>query len=195
MAVILQMTYMKKLGLPNYSSHSCAASLTVEIADVSVAAQESTKLYALLQTAVDNEIQQVGFMPDATTYGMNNGNGSRITSGNGNTNPNGSPARNGNGHSNGNGYANGNGRHAAPVPSNGDRWNCTDGQRGFILRIIAESSLTKQDVEEMSQQLFGAGVTSLDKMQASQLIEELLEKTGKKAGGPQRRWSRQPART
>ena len=25
MAVILQMTYMKKLGLPNYSSHSCAA--------------------------------------------------------------------------------------------------------------------------------------------------------------------------
>ena len=195
MAVILQMTYMKKLGQPNYSSHSCAASLTVEIADVSVAAQESTKLYALLQTAVDNEIQQVGFMPDATTYGMNNGNGSRITSGNGNTNPNGSPARNGNGHSNGNGYGNGNGRHAAPAPSNGDHWNCTDGQRGFILRIIAESSLTKQDVEEMAQQLFGAGVTGLDKMQASQLIEELLEKTGKKAAGPQRRWSRQPART
>jgi hypothetical protein len=44
MAVILQMTYMKKLGLPNYSSHSCAVSLTVEIADASVAAQESTKL-------------------------------------------------------------------------------------------------------------------------------------------------------
>jgi hypothetical protein len=195
MAVILQMTYMKKLGLPNYSSHSCAASLTVEIADVSVAAQESTKLYALLQTAVDNEIQQVGFMPDATTYGMNNGNGSRITSGNGNTNANGSVARNGNGHSNGNGYANGNGRHAAPAPSNGDHWNCTDGQRGFILRIIAESSLTKQDVEDMARQLYGTGVTGLDKMQASQLIEELLEKTGKKAAGPQRRWSRQPART
>ncbi len=50
MAVILQMTYMKKLGLPNYSSHSCAASLTVEIADVSVAAQESTKLYKGLWT-------------------------------------------------------------------------------------------------------------------------------------------------
>ena len=192
MAVILQMTYMKKLGLPNYSSHSCAVSLTVEIADASVAAQESTKLYALLQTAVDNEIQQVGFMPDATTYGMNNGNGAH---------PNGSPARNGNGHSNGNGYANGNSGHAngnghAPLTArNGDHWNCTDGQRGFILRIIAESSLTKQDVEEMAQQLFGAGVTSLDKMQASQLIEELLEKTGKKAAGPQRRWSRQPART
>ena len=177
MAVILQMTYMKKLGLPNYSSHSCAVSLTVEIADASVAAQESTKLYALLQTAVDNEIQQVGFMPDATTYGMNNG--SRPSS---------------NGHpSNGNG--NGNGHHAAPAPSNGDRWNCTEGQKGFILRIISESNLTKQDVEDLAQQLFGTGVTGLDKLQASQLIEELLEKTGKKSGGTQRRWSRQPART
>lgn len=193
MAVILQMTYMKKLGLPNYSSHSCAVSLTVEIADAIVAAQESTKLYQLLQSAVDNEIQQVGFMPDATTYGMNNG--SR-PSGNG-PHPNGTTARNGNGHSNGNGYGNGNGHQAVPAPaqSNGDRWNCTDGQKGFILRIIAESSLTKQDVEDMARQLYGAGVSGLDKMQASQLIEELLETTGKKNGGTQRRWSRQPSRT
>ena len=172
MAVILQMTYMKKLGLPNFSSHSCAVSLTVEIPDASVAAQESTKLYSLLQTAVDNEIQQVGFMPDATTYGMNNGNGTRLTNGN----------ANGEGH--------------APAPTrNGDHWNCTDGQKGFILRIISESSLTKQDVDDLAQQLFNAGVSSLDKMQASQLIEELLEKTGKKSGNGQRRWPRQPART
>jgi len=60
MAVILQMTYMKKLGLPNFSSHSCAVSLTVEIPDASVAAQKAGELYALLQTAVDGEIQQVG---------------------------------------------------------------------------------------------------------------------------------------
>jgi hypothetical protein len=174
MAVILQMTYQKKLGLPNYSSHSCAVSLTVEIPDVSVAAQESTKLYALLQTAVDNEIQAVGFMPDATTYGMHNGNGARATNPNGNGN--------GNGHS--------------PAPArNGDQWNCTDGQKGFILRIVSESSLNKQDVEDLAQQLFSTGVKDLDKMQASQLIEELLEKTGKKSGNTQRRWSRQPART
>jgi hypothetical protein len=175
MAVILQMTYMKKLGLPNYSSHSCAVSLTVEIPDASVAAQESTKLYALLQTAVDNEIQQVGWMPDAESYGMKNANGTRVANGNGN------------------GSANGNGH--APAPTrNGDHWNCTDGQRGFILRIINESGMKKQDVEDMAQQLFGAGVRDLDKLQASQLIEEMLEKTGKKSAGPQRRWSRQPAR-
>jgi hypothetical protein len=176
MAVILQMTYMKKLGLPNYSSHSCAVSLTVEIPDVSVAAQESSKLYALLQTAVDNEIREVGFMPDSTTYGMNN----RQTNGNGHT---------------GNGNGNGNRHTPAAASSNDDRWNCTDGQRGFILRIISESSLKKQDVEEQSLQLFGVGVKALDKMQASQLIEELLEKTGKQTGNGQRRWSRQPART
>ena len=175
MAVILQMTYMKKLGLPNYSSHSCAVSLTVEIPDVSVAAQESSKLYALLQTAVDNEIREVGFMPDSTTYGMNN----RQTNGNGHT---------------GNGNGNGNRHTPAAASSNDDRWNCTDGQRGFILRIISESSLKKQDVEEQSLQLFGVGVKALDKMQASQLIEELLEKTGKQTGNGQRRWSRQPAR-
>ena len=173
------MTYQKKLGLPNYSSHSCAVSLTVEIPDVSVAAQESSKLYALLQTAVDNEIQQVGFMPDATTYGMNN----RQLNGNGH-------AGNGNGHS-----GNGNHRTAASASNNDDRWNCTDGQKGFILRIIAESKLNKQDVEEQSLQLFAVGVKALDKMQASQLIEELLEKTGKQNGNGQRRWSRQPART
>ena len=54
--------------------------------------------------------------------------------------------------------------------------------------------MKKQDVEDMAQQLFGAGVRDLDKMQASQLIEELLEKTGRKSQG-QRPWKRQPART
>lgn len=173
MAVLLQMTYQKKLGLPNYSSHSCAVSLTVEIPDVNLAAQESTKLYALLQTAVDGEIQQVGWMPNAETYGMNRSNGHP---------------------SNGNGNGNGSNRTAASAPNNGDRWNCTDGQKGLILRVINENNLNKQDVEEMAQQLFRVGVKELDKMQASQLIEELLEKVGKKPTG-QRRWSRQPTRT
>jgi len=177
MAVILQMTYQKKLGLPNYSSHSCAVSLTVEIPDVSVAAQESTKLYSLLQTAVDNEIQQVGWMPNAETYGMNN-----------------RPASNGHPSNGSNGNGNGNHRAAASASNNGARWNMTDGQKGLILRVINENNLDKNEVEGMAQQLFGLGVRELDKMQGSQLIEELLEKVGKKPTG-QRRWSRQPART
>jgi hypothetical protein len=162
MAVILQMTNQKKLGLPNFSSHSCSVSVTTEIPDVSVAAQESTKLYSLLQTAVDNEIQQVGYMPDATTYGMKNGNGAQ------------QPVNNG---------------------RSRERWRCTEGQKRFILRIVNESKLDKNDVEAMAQQLFGCGVRQCDKMQGSQLIEELLEKTGK-GNGRRFRWrSREPART
>ena len=165
MAVILSMTYQKKLGLPNFSSHSCQVSLTVEIPDASMAGQESTKLYQLLQSAVDQQIQAVGFMPDATTYGMK-------------------PSQ----HANGNGS---NGSH--PPQANADNWKCTEGQKGLILRIVNESKLNKNEVEDMAQGLFGLGVKELDKMQASQLIEELLEKTGK-AKRP--RWgNRQPARS
>ena len=172
MAVILQMTYMKKLGLPNFSSHSCAVSLTVEISDASQAAQESSKLYSLLQSAVDHEIEHVGYMPDASTYGMK-------------------PSQNGE-HQNGTG--NGYQRQQQPQNRDGDAWNCTDGQKSFIQRIVSDNRLNKDDVEALSQQLFNLGVKELDKMQASQLIEELLEKHGGKSNG-RRRWSpRQPAR-
>lgn len=167
MPVILAITYQKKLGLPNYSSHSCSVSLTVEIPEVSVVGQETARLYEMLQSSVDAEIQNVGFMPDATTYGMHNGNG-HPTNGNGH-----SPRHNGNGHQrNGNGYNS--------PQRNTETWNCTDGQKGLILRIVNESKMPKEQVEEMAQQLFGIGVKQLDKMQASQIIEELLEKTGKK---------------
>lgn len=144
MAVILQVTYSKKLGLPQFSSHSCSVSITTEIQDVNQAGPESSKLYQLLQDAVDKDIQQVGFLPDPT-YGVRN-NGS-----------------------------NGNGHH--PKPSL-DRWNCTEGQKGFILRILNENNISKENTEDLANQLFGLGVKQINKMQASQLIEELLIKSG-----------------
>lgn len=77
MAIILRIDYAKKLGLPNFSSHQCSASLQVEISDPSQVARESRRLYGLLQAAVDHDLQQVGFLPDVTSYGMNtHGNGS-----------------------------------------------------------------------------------------------------------------------
>jgi len=69
MAVLLTMNYSKKLGLPNFSSHSCSVSIQSEIADLSQVTGEMKRLYALGQDAVDREIQVVGFLPDATTYG------------------------------------------------------------------------------------------------------------------------------
>ena len=59
-----------------------------------------------------------------------------------------------------------------------------------------ESKLDKNDFEQMAQQLFGVGVKELDKLQASQLIEDLLEKTGRKTNGRRSPWQgRQSART
>ena len=82
MAIILEAAYSKKLGLPNYSSHSYVVSIRTELGDINQVPEESSKLYRMLQEAVDREIQEVGFMPDATQYGMN-GDHTHLTNGNG----------------------------------------------------------------------------------------------------------------
>jgi hypothetical protein len=187
MAIVLEANYAKKLGLPNYSSHQYSVTIRTELTDLSLLEEASTRFYAVLQEAVDREIQKVGFMPDASTYGMNNA----PAHVNGNGTSDGQP-RNGNGHHQ---PGNGNPARRTPAPA-ADGWNCTEGQRGFILRIINESKLEKPEVETMAQQLFGVGVKELDKLQASQLIEELLEKTGRKTNGRRSPWrGRQTART
>lgn len=151
MAVKLSANYSKKLGLPQYSSHSFSASVEVELTDISHVEHEVQRLYALLQQSVDQEIQQPGFVPQTET-----------------------PVHNRNSP-----------RHSSPQPGN-ERWGCTDGQRGFILRIVSDNKMDKQEAESLSRQLFGTGVKQLNKMQASQLIEELLAKTGKPQGS--NRW-------
>ena len=209
MAIILEANYAKKLGLPNYSSHQYSVTIRTELTDLSQVAEESARLYSLLQEAVDKEIQVVGFMPDASRYGMNNGhsNGSGSGSGssnghsNGNNNGNGnhSNGNGSNGHSHSNGSSNGNSNghppaRRAPIPAS-DGWNCTEGQKGFLLRIINEANLDKAEVEALARQLFGVGVKELDKLQASQLIEDLLEKSGKTPSPRRSPWQgRQPSR-
>lgn len=165
MAIKLSANYSKKLGLPHYSSHSFAASVEIELTDISQVEGEVQKLYQLLQNSVDQEIQHPGFVPAANDRPQSNGQQR--------------PKNNAPQH-------NSNGQHPQARPV-GDAWNCTDGQKGFILRIVNENpSVTKQVVEDLSRQLFGIGVTQLNKMQASQLIEELLVKAGKPAR--QTRW-------
>ena len=77
---------------------------------------------------------------------------------------------NGNGHTNGNG----NGHHK---PQD-DKWACSDKQRDLILKITDENKLDKAKVEGLAQDRFGKGVRQLNKLEASGLIEELLEMTG-----------------
>jgi hypothetical protein len=159
MAVRLSANYSKKLGLPQYSSHSFSASVEVELTDLNQVESECQKLYQLLQQSVDQEIQQVGFVPDPKQYGQK---GSSSGSRNGYT-------RNGNSQ---------NGHQFRVHNGSQDRWACTDGQRGFILRITNENNLDKQQVEAIAQRLYGLGVKQLNKMQASQLIEEMLTMAG-----------------
>jgi hypothetical protein len=66
MAIVLEANYAKKLGLPNFSSHQYCVTIRTELTDLSQVEAESARLYQLLQTAVDREIHEVGFMPDAT---------------------------------------------------------------------------------------------------------------------------------
>ena len=182
MAIVLEANYAKKLGLPNYSSHQYCVTIRTELTDLSQVEAESARLYQLLQSAVDQSIKEVGYMPDASTYGMkpsqNGGNGHPSAHGNGDGNA-----------SNGNGVN----RQQQTQSRNLEAWNCTDGQKGFIQRLVNDNKLNKDDVEAMAQQLFGLGVKELDKMQASQLIEDLLEKVGKKSGGRRRWGNQQPA--
>jgi len=167
MAVILQMTYSKKLGLPNFSSHQCSVSLQVEIADASQTAEESRRLYKLLQGSVDREIEQVGFLPDATVYGMNGAADSQN---------NGRQSRNGNGTS----------QQRTRSGSSSD-WSCSDKQKELILKFVDEQKLDKGKIEDLAHEMFDKGVRELNRLEASGLIDEMFDRFGKKNGNRNRK--------
>jgi hypothetical protein len=77
MALVLEANYSKKLGLPSYSSHQYSVTVRTELGDASMVDAESKRLYTLLQSCVDREIQSTGFLP-----GQQNGNGRHPTNGN-----------------------------------------------------------------------------------------------------------------
>jgi len=68
---------------------------------------------------------------------------------------------------------------------NNDQWACSDRQKELILRVVEENKLDKQEVEALAKDMFNAPVKTLNKLQASGLIEELLAKyaTKKTNGG------------
>jgi len=66
--------------------------------------------------------------------------------------------------------------HASQVSN--DQWACSDKQRDLILKIVDEHKLDKQEVEGLAKDMFQKPVKALNKMEASGLIEELLNKYG-----------------
>jgi hypothetical protein len=160
--ITLECNYSKKLGLPGYSSHQFAITLRTEITDLTQVQAESARLYKLLQDGVDTSIKETGYLP--TNGNGNGGNGQRGGNGNGNG-----------------GNGNGNGHNQNQPTENGD-WNCSGKQRDLILKIVDEHKLEKATVEGLAQDRFGKTVKALNKLEASGLIEELLEQTGQNKG-------------
>ena len=138
MAIVLEANYSKKLGLPGYSSHQYSVTVKTEVTDPSLVQSESNRLYQLLQSCVDSQIQKTGFLPEGSQGGS-------------------VPISHGNGH---------------------DTWACSPKQRDLILDIVEEHHLDKNEIEKLSQDRFGKGVKQLNKLEASGLIDELLDTHG-----------------
>jgi len=148
MAIKLIANYSKRLGLPGYSSHQFSVSVETELVTTDDVAAESQRLYDLLQTSVDEQIQTTGFVPGAT-YGMD---GDQPTSA---VNPGTSQA-----------------------PFNGGSWACSDKQRELLLKLVDEHHIDKNAVESLSQQRFSLGVVRLNRLQMSGLLDMLLSEYG-----------------
>jgi hypothetical protein len=71
-------------------------------------------------------------------------------------------------------------------------------QLDLINRIVRDNNANKAEIENMSVQMFGGGVRTLNRMQASNLIDELFEKYPRKGGNGngngRGNYQRQPAR-
>jgi hypothetical protein len=175
MALKLIATYSKRLGLPGYSSHQFSVCVETEISNIDDVAGESSRLYQRLQMSVDEEIQHTGFVPDQS-YGISEQSSAGVFKHNGAS-------------SNG---SNGHHSHGANGHSNGDVWKCSDKQRELILKLVEQHEIEKRDVEELSQEMFGATVKDLNKLQASGLIDRMLENYGGQKNSASRRISSPP---
>ncbi len=157
MSIILEASYSKKLGLPNFSSHQFSVSVRAEVTSLRRVETETRRLYRILQESVDKQVEQVGFLPDGN-YGMIVDLKPR---------PNGvSPGD----------------RNRADVSSNRSS-SCSDKQRAFIANTAKRMRLSSRDLDEMCNHLFNVPAKELDKRQASQLIDKLFEMDGRPQRG------------
>ena len=60
----------------------------------------------------------------------------------------------------------------------GPAWKCSDKQRDLVLKLVEEHQLDKADVEALAVERFGKGVRLLNKVEASGLIDELIDTYG-----------------
>ena len=154
MAVKIIANYSKRLGLPGYSSHQFSVSVETELSNTENVSLEAARLYKTLQSAVDKEMQSTGFVPNPE-YGsappQQVEKDSRATN---------TPVLNG--------FQN-------------KQWKASDKQRELVLKLIENTGINIETVEEISEEMFNTGnLPELNKIQMSGLIEELLSRFSKK---------------
>lgn len=155
MAIKLIANYSKRLGLPGYSSHQFEVSVETEIGNTSELNFAVESLYASLQSTVDSQIQQVGFVPD-TCYGLSE---APAYSSMRQVNPPVLPKKD---------------KSVPPVTD----WKCSEKQRSVILSLSKKCKMDNSALHELSVQRFRKGVSQLNKLEASSLINELIEQSG-----------------
>jgi hypothetical protein len=62
-------------------------------------------------------------------------------------------------------------------------WNCSQKQRELIEKIRTENNLDQNALDRLAGEMFGAKVQALNKLQASGLIDALLDRYGKRSQG------------
>ncbi len=67
MAILLEFSYGKKLGLPGYSSHNFGVSMKAEVNDPEAIPEEAAKAYSILQESVDSQIANPGLVPSGNS--------------------------------------------------------------------------------------------------------------------------------
>lgn len=183
MAIKLIANYSKRLGLPGYSSHQFEVSIETEISNTSELPLEAERLYGSLQAAVDTQIQHVGFVPDEH-YGTQSAPtpvpgafGSQTTSASSvrQTPPVGTS-----------------GSSIATVPT----WKCSEKQQSLILELTGKVGLDDSALNELATRRFNKSVAMLNRMEASGLIDELMNRSGsssKRSTSGRNNYTRRPA--
>ena len=168
MAIILEAAYSKKLGLPNYSSHSLRRQHPHRTLRPLPGRGGKRPALQLLQQSVDNEIQP-GRLP-ARRHHLRHGTAITPTT-----------------------IAAATATATATVKTIADRplgrpgatdvWTCSDKQKEFILKLVDEHHLDKKEVEALAKELFGMPVKTLNRLQASGLIDRLARTPRQKKNG------------
>lgn len=165
MAIKLIANYSKRLGLPGYSSHQFEVSIETEISNTSELPLEAERLYGSLQAAVDAQIQQVGFVPDEhygaqpaqtpvpVAFCSQTASASSVRQ----TPPVGTP---------------GSSIEAAPA------WKCSEKQQSLILELAGKAGLDDSALNELASRRFNKVIAMLNRMEASGLIDELMNRSG-----------------